>query len=115
MRTSELSAGELNRILSLLLGRESGTDFEPANDHACAAALFDREDVGTMPMAARGRNWCAIAVNRDGDRSENKGTWQEGPTMLIAGCRATVAKFMGVEFSEDELLRRARQRPAKRG
>ncbi len=56
------------------------------------------------PMPTHRRDWLAVATDREGSpRGANRGTYQQGPSQLIAGMRALLSKYVGPEFEAKDV------------
>lgn len=107
MQTADLSAAQLNQIVARLEGRlvrdGDGDTFSPATDGGQAVPIMDREGIHLAPMPGKGSTWCAIALGRIHERANGgRGTWVEGPTLLIAAMRAYVLAQRGPKVEIDE-------------
>ena len=104
LKVSELSTSELDRFVAILERRSPSADFSPSTVHAHGSPLLDREDVMLSPMPASPRDWLAVATDREGSlRGTNRGTYQQGPSQLIAGMRALLSKYVGPEFEAKDV------------
>ncbi|WP_198087895.1 phage protein NinX family protein [Variovorax sp. E3] len=95
MNTSELTGAQLDQWVAKAVGREAEPDYSPSSDWTQGGPILEREGIHVAPLPAKGGAWCAISIGRLQDRATSgRGTWVEGPSLLVAGMRALVtAKF----------------------
>lgn len=96
MKTSDLSGALLDSWVAKANGRAPESDYSPSSEWAQGGPILEREGIHVAPMPAKGGTWCAISLGRVQDRpSGGRGTWVEGPSLLVAGMRAYVAAKFG--------------------
>ncbi|MBN8754945.1 MULTISPECIES: phage protein NinX family protein [Variovorax] len=96
MKTSELSGSRLDFWVAKADGRASEADFTPSSNWAHGGPIMEREGIHVAPMPAKGGTWCAISMGRlPVQSSGGRGTWVEGPSLLVAAMRAYVAAKFG--------------------
>lgn len=95
MKTSELTGDQLDHWVAKAVGREAEPNYSPSSDWAQGGPILEREGIHVAPMPAKGGAWCATSIGQLQDRATGgRGTWVEGPSLLVAGMRAlVVAKF----------------------
>lgn len=101
MKTADLTAAQLDALVSKLEGRPyqaagGAVIFSPTSDGGQAVPIMDREGIHVAPMPGKGSSWCAIALGRIHERANGgRGTWVEGPNLLIAAMRAYAVAKVG--------------------
>ena len=102
MKTAELTSAQLDALVAKLEGRpyqaEGAVIFSPTSDGGQAVPIMDREGIHVAPMPGKGSSWCAITLGRIHERAGGgRGTWVEGPNLLIAAMRAYAVAKVGPE------------------
>ncbi|WP_260396886.1 DUF2591 domain-containing protein [Variovorax sp. KBW07] len=95
-KTSALSGALLDYWVAKAENRPSETEFAPSSNWGHGGPILEREGIHVAPMPARNGTWCAISLGKLQERPGGiRGTWVEGPTLLVAGMRAYVAAKFG--------------------